>query len=150
MSRGLGDVYKRQVKDSVTSPKRALIEFAVGPPPEAVKFVGRWFDVNKLRFTNPTPTIGPMLLTTDADGIQRNACIFASPNPTARHVLAIACDVIPRFGPEPEMFMFYGGFDPAEIMTDPTKEAGFLAFVYPLSEAEKVRERVGSVDYIPK
>ena len=46
--------------------------------------------------------------------------------------------------------MFYGGFDPAEIMTDPTKEAGFLAFLYPLSEAEKIRERLGSVDYIPK
>jgi hypothetical protein len=48
------------------------------------------------------------------------------------------------------MFMFYGGFDPAEIMMDRTKEAGFLAFLYPLSEAEKIRERLGSVDYIPK
>jgi hypothetical protein len=44
------------------------------------------------------------------------------------------------------MFLFYGGFDPAEMMTDPTKEAGFLAFLYPLSAAEMTRERLGSVD----
>jgi hypothetical protein len=35
-------------------------------------------------------------------------------------------------------------------MTDPMKEAGFLAFLYPLSEAADVRERLGSVHYVPK
>jgi len=48
------------------------------------------------------------------------------------------------------MFVFYGGFDAPEIMMEPTKEAGFLAFIYPVSEAEKVKERLGSVDYIVK
>jgi hypothetical protein len=45
---------------------------------------------------------------------------------------------------------FYGGFDPHEIMTEPRKEAGFLAFLYPLSEADKARERLGSVDCTAK
>lgn len=103
-----------------------------------------------MRFNNPTPTIGPALLTTDPDGIQSNACMFANPNANARHVLAITCEPISKLGPDPEMFLFYGGFDPAEMMKDATKEAGFLAFLYPLSEADKMRERLGSVDYIPK
>jgi hypothetical protein len=138
------------VKDAGTSPKRGVIDFQIEPP-EAIKFVGRWFDVNKMHFNNPTPTIGPtLLLTLDPDGVQRNACLFASPHANAKHVLAVTCERVPKLGPEPEMFMFYGGFDPAEIMTDPTKEAGFLAFLYPLSEAEKIREQLGSVDYIPK
>jgi hypothetical protein len=136
------------MKDAGPSPKRSVVDFQVEPS-EAVKFVGRWFDVNKMRFSNPTPTIGPTLLTMDADGVQRNACLFASPHANARHVLVVTCETIPKLGPAPEMFMFYGGFDPREIMTNPTREAGFLAFLYPLSEAEKIKERLGSVDYIP-
>jgi hypothetical protein len=55
---------------------------------------------------NPTPTIGPTLLTIDPDGSQRNACMFASPNANTRHVLAITCEPISKLGPEPEMFLF--------------------------------------------
>jgi hypothetical protein len=136
------------VKDAGMSPKRSVVDFQVEPS-EAIKFVGRWFDVSRLLFNNPTPTIGPTLLTMDADGVKRIACLFARPHANARHVLAINCEKIPKLGPEPEMFLFYGGFDPSEIMTDPKKEAGFLAFRYPLSEADNVRERLGSVDYVP-
>ena len=137
------------VKDAGISLKRSVVDFHVEPS-EAIKFVGRWYDVNMMPFSNPTPTIGPTLPTMDADGVQRNACLFASAQANARHVLAITCQAIPKLGPEPEMFIFYGGFDPSETMTDAAKEAGFLAFLYPLSEAEGVRERLGSVDYIPK
>ena len=137
------------VKDAGTSPKRSVIDFQVEPS-EAIKFVGRWFDVSRMRFSNPTPTIGPTLVTVDPDGAHRNACLLASPHANAKHVLALTCEAIPNLGPGPEVFMFYGGFDPAETMMDPAKEAGFLAFLYPLSEAEKVRDRLGSVDYIAK
>ena len=68
--------------------------------------------------------------------------------PNARHVLAISCIPIPALGPEPEIFLFYGGFPSPDIMTDPSKEAGFLAFMYPVIEPEKLRERLGSVDFI--
>jgi hypothetical protein len=137
------------VKDVGASKKRVVVDFEIEPA-ETIKFVGRWFDVNRMRFNNPTPTIGPTLLTLDGNGIQRNACLFASPLANARHILAITCETIPSLGPEPEIFLFQGGFDPAEIMTDPNREAGFLAFMYPLSQADKMRERLGSVDYVPK
>jgi hypothetical protein len=46
------------------------------------------------------------------------------------------------------VFLFQGAFDAPETMIDPMKEAGFLAFMYPVSEADNVRERLGSVDYV--
>jgi hypothetical protein len=86
----------------------------------------------------------------EPDGSRTDAILVASPHANAKHVLAITCVAIPRLGPDPEIFLFHGGFDPPEIMTDATKDAGFLAFLYPLSEAANVRERLGSVDYVPK
>jgi hypothetical protein len=85
------------------------------------------------------------------DGPGRTVSVVSvvSPYANARHVLAITYQAIPKLSPAPEVFMFYGGFDPHEIMTNP-KEAGFLAFLYPLSEADKARERLGSVDYTVK
>ncbi len=137
------------VKDAMTSSKRAIVDFAVDHA-EPVKFVGRWFDVNKMRFNGPTSSVGPTIPMMDADRELTSACMVASPAQNAGHVLAIACVPIPKLGPEPEMFLFYGGFDPPEVMNDLTKEAGFLAFLYPVSEAEKMRERLGTVDYILK
>lgn len=137
------------VKDAGISSKRGVIDFQIAPS-DAIKFVGRWFDISKMRFSNPTPTIGPKLVMVAPNGVQRNACLLASPHANARHVLALSCEAIPKLGPGPEIFVFYGGFDPAETMTDPTKEAGFLAFLYPVPEADKLKERLGSVDYLPK
>jgi hypothetical protein len=136
-------------KDAITSSQRAIVDFALEAP-EAVKFVGRWFDVDRMRFSSPTPTIGPTLPMADPDGRQINACMIASPVENTRHVLAITCEPVPKLGPAPEIFLFYGGFDPAEIMNDLTKEAGFLCFLYPVSEVDNLRRRLGTVDYIPK
>jgi hypothetical protein len=137
------------VKDATTSVKRAVIEFKMEPP-DSVKFVGRWLDVNKMRFSNPTPTIDPIVTMQDPDGLWTESIFVANPRANTRHVLAISCVPFPKLGAEPEMLMFYGGFDAFEAMTDPTKKGGFLAFIYPVSEADNIRERLGSVDYIPK
>jgi hypothetical protein len=135
--------------DELLSTKRAAIEFAMEPP-EAIKFVGRWFDVNAMRFSNPTPTIGPVVAGLDPDGNQRDQIFTASRYANARHVLAVSCVPISSLGPEPEIFLFYGGFSSPDIMTDLTREAGFLAFLYPIVDSEKVRERLGSVDFVPR
>jgi hypothetical protein len=126
-------------RDELQSAKRAAIEFAMEPA-AAIKFVGRWFDVNAMRFSNPTPTIGPIVPGLDPDGNRTDQIFTASPYANVRQVLAISCVPTPALGPEPEIFLFYGGFSSREIMTDPTKEAGFLTFVYPVVDAEKLRE----------
>jgi len=136
-------------KDELQSTKRAAIEFAMEPP-AAIKFVGRWFDVNAMRFSNPMPTIGPVVPGLDPDGNPTDQIFTASPYANARHVLAISCVPIPALGPEAEIFLFYGGFSSPDIMTDPTREAGFLAFLYPIVDSEKLRARLGSVDFVPK
>jgi len=136
-------------KDELQSTKRAAIEFAMEPP-AAIKFVGRWFDVNTMRFSNRTPTIGPVVPGLDPDGNRTDQIFTASPYASARRVLAISCIPIPSLGPESEIFVFCGGFSAADVMTDPTKEAGFLGFLYAVVEAEKLRERLGSVDFLPK
>ena len=136
-------------RDELQSTKRAAIEFAMEPP-EAIKFVGRWFDVNAMRFSTPTTTIGPIVSGRDPDGIQTYQIFTASPFANAHQVLAISCIPIPSLDPDPEIFMFHGGFSPLEIMTNPSKEAGFLAFLYPVVDPEKLRERLGSVDFVPQ
>lgn len=134
------------IKDTVNSAKRAIIEFK-GDFLGAVKFVGRWYDVNRLHCSTPDATIGPVVPTQDPDGTTGEAIMVASPAANARHVLAISCVPIPKLGPDPEMFVFCGGFDPPEMMTDPMRKGGFLAFLYPVPGADEIRERIGSVDY---
>jgi hypothetical protein len=133
-----------------TSAKRAVIDFQVEPAAEAIKFVGRWLDINKLRVSEPGAMVGPRLAMLDPEGQRTEATLVASPYPDTKHVLAISCVAIPRLGPDSEIFLFHGGYDSFETMTDPNKEAGFLTFRYPLSDAAEVQERLGSVDYAPK
>jgi hypothetical protein len=137
-------------KDAQGSVNRSVIDSHIEPTPVAIKFVGRWLDINKLRISEPNVTVGPRHTMVDPDGVRTDAILVASPYADARHVLAVTCVAIPRLGPDREIFLFHGGFDAPETMTDPAKEAGFLAFLYPLSEAANVRERLGSVDYVPK
>lgn len=144
------DVAKTAKDAEGISVNRSVINFQIEPTAEAIKFVGQWLDINKLRVSEPDVTVGPRHTLVDPDGVKTDAILVASPHANAKHVLAITCVAIPRLGSDPEIFLFHGGFDAPERMTDPTKEAGFLAFLYPLSEATNVRERLGSVDYSPK
>jgi hypothetical protein len=41
---------------------------------------------------------------------------------------------------------FYGGFDPREFMDNTMKEAGFLTFLYPASNAENLKRTIGMID----
>jgi hypothetical protein len=137
------------VKDAITSTKRASIEFSLEPP-EAVKIIGRWCHVDKLMCSEPNSVVGPVVPTIDPDGKYGEAILVASPYANVRHVLAISCVPFHKLSSEPEIFLFYGGFDSPEVMTNAAKEAGFLAFLYPISESEKTKQRLGSVDYVPR
>ena len=133
-------------KDNGVSPQRSVVDFGLEEF-QAIKFVGRWYDVNRMRFSTPVETIGPILETVDPDGTHQQACLVASPQSDARHVLALTCSSIPRLGPEPEVMVFYGGFDPRERMDNTLSEAGFLAFIYPASNPDELRQRIGTSDY---
>jgi hypothetical protein len=46
--------------------------------------------------------------------------------------------------------IFYGGYDPPGKMLNTMEEAGFLAFLYPAPDAENLKSRIGTVDFIPQ
>jgi len=138
-----------EVKDApALTTKRSVIQFEPGPC-ETVKFVGRWLDPNEMRFFEPTTEIGPIIPTTDPQGVVRFGFLLANPYANAKHVLLVTYDVLKDFGTDPEVFLFHAGFDPIERMTDVNQEAGFLIFKYPIPEPDKAKERIGSVDYVP-
>jgi hypothetical protein len=91
-----------QVKDTVSSSKREIVTFEVRPS-EAVKLVGRWYDVSTLKVHNPTSKIGPTVPTMDADGVARMAVLVASPYRDSRHLLLLTCQEIAKIGTVPEV-----------------------------------------------
>jgi hypothetical protein len=136
-------------KDAETSPKRTTLSFQVGTraETEAIKFVGRWFDISRLPLGNVVQSVvGPILRSEAPTGKQQDGFLVASPHENARHVLYITCEIIPRLASDAELMLFCGGFDPRETMADIRKDAGFLAFLYPASNAEELRKLLGTID----
>src|SRR5260221_11631154 len=129
---------------------RSVIDFQIEPTAEAIKFVGRWLDVNKIRVSKPNATVGPNNTMVDPDAGRSHAILVASPRADARHVLAIACVAIPRLGPDVEMFLFHGGFYAPATKTRPPKEGWVLAFFYPPSEAANMRGALWRVGFLPQ
>ena len=68
-------------KDTGSSPKRTALTFQLGElGPEAIKLVGRWFDVAALKLGGQTQsTIGPLLAAQDPVGKRQNGFLVASP-----------------------------------------------------------------------
>lgn len=138
------------VKDTGASPKRTTLTFTFPTVPEAIKFIGRWFGASELRYQGQVLSkIGPIVTALQPDGRQQTGFLVASRYDNAEHVLLLTCESIPSLGPEPELLNFYGGFDPREVMDDTMKEAGFLTFIYPATNAERLRQTIGTIDMAP-
>ncbi len=128
-------------------PKRSVIDFET-PPTQAIKFVGRWYDVSQIMLDRPTPVVGPCMLAKYFDGASGGTvCFIGCPSSGHKQLLAVALHPIPNFSREPETFIFYGGFDAKEKMVDPTTEGGFLMFKYPIGDSSIVAQRIGTVNY---
>ena len=139
-------------KDFGTTPKRTTLPFEVenSVVPEAIKFAGFWYALSTLPLgANPPSIVWPQFNAITPAGKHQNGFLVASPYDNAQHVLFIACEPIPRLGPEPETLIFYGGFDPRETMDDVTRAAGFLAFSYPAANADDLKTKLGTIDLSP-
>jgi hypothetical protein len=128
---GLGGFHRADdVKDVGSTRKRTTLTFQIGSAEaEAIKFVAHWYGASDSRVEQ-----------------QQNGFLVASPYDNARHVLFLTCYLVPRLGPVPEMMLFYGGLAAREVMNDTTKDAGFLAFLYPASNAEDLAKSLGRID----
>ena len=136
-------------KDSGTSPKRTTINFEIPQAgADSFRIVGRWYWIEDLEAEPRPPVVGPIIRTRRRqDGVEQDAFIVASPNQDTRHVLLLTCEVDERITDEPKALAFYGGFDPPDVVNDYTKPSKFLAFIYPVTDAETLRARIGSVDF---
>ena len=70
----------------------------------------------------------------DAEGNKRNAFIIATPSRGTQHVLVLTCSVEERISQNNEALMFYGGFDPPNVIFNPRKAERFLTFLYPAED----------------
>jgi hypothetical protein len=136
-----------ETKDIGTNPKRTTLTFQVEQPLEdaALKFVGYWYELSTLPAI-AEGAIGPSMTLIDPTGAMCSGLLIASPYADAHHVLCISCQRIPRLGPEPEILNFIGGFDRRSIMDDTSREAGFVSFIYPIQDAERLKNSIGSID----
>ena len=133
------------------SPQRTVITFDIDAHNEerAIKLVGRWYHVDAINPEDQSFDAGPVVSTVDPHGVTRIAALLANPTQETRHVLLVTCEEIQPLSGEPEMLMFYGGFDHKSVMTNASREAGFLAFSYPIADAETLRRSLGTVDFQP-
>ena len=65
------------------------------------------------------------------------------------HALRITCVRSALPGQNGPTLMFLGGFDGAKIVNDLSQETGFIAFNYPIENAESLKKLLGSADWNP-
>jgi hypothetical protein len=130
--------------------QRTTLTFdVVDRSPKAFRIVGRWYWLEDLHVKRRPPVVGPTISTIDTEGNKTNAFIIANPNRGTQHVLVLTCSVEAQITQNNEVLMFYGGFDPPNIVFNPRRTARFLTFLYPAENFEALKARLGSVDFAP-
>ena len=133
--------------------KRLYLPFAVLNATAAVTVVGEWVPKAKLRefAASQSDGFGPIgNLPRDRDGKPYLACLLGHPNPALDSCGLLAVnlhpiDEIPNSIP-PSVILL-GGWDAGPMVAQPGDNVGFLAFMYPCSNLEQFRSRLGSIDY---
>jgi hypothetical protein len=136
-------------KERKTSNKRTTLTFEVRDRfPKAIRIIGRWYWIEDLHVDPRPPTFGPQVDAVEADGIGHKAFIVGNPH-DKKHVLVLTCIPQPPIGPDRELMMFLGGFDPPSTIANPRKPTSFLSFLYPPDNFEDLKQRLGCIDYAP-
>jgi hypothetical protein len=140
----------------IYTPKRAVLTFDFGEStPEAVKIVGRWYSLAKLK--NRIPSIkdrqvfGPRAICETPERKRYLAFLLSAPQsfPIREFVLILTCEKIGKLDKEGEpILIFMGGFDEPNIINDLSEDTSFLALSYPASNYDDLVQRVGSIDFI--
>lgn len=124
-----------------------------GPPPEAIKFVGRWHGESDLLARARGNLEGPWYTLQRSGGNHvRGAVIrdrFLSHDEPC--YLLLSCEGIPRLDKEKYAALtFLGGFDPPAIALNHSLDTSFLALSYPTSSYDKLINTIGTVDYVSR
>lgn len=122
-----------------------------GIEPGGIKFVARWHRPETFLLTSKVKdkVFGPIVPTQTPDRKVRKAYLVGTPSnfPLNDFLLAITCEGTDLLEKESKsLLMFIGGFDPPEIMNDPSKSFSFLYMSYPAHEYATLEKRLGSID----
>lgn len=146
--RGFQTAHRAKDKAPPTSTRTNLtFAFDSSPNSNAIKFVGYWYDLKDFPLDQARPnTVGPNFTAKTPSGEQHNGFLIGNPAGDGRHVLFLYCYQIPRVSSEDEILHFYGGFDSRETMDNVFQEAGFLTFIYPITDFDDLKKTIGTVD----
>ncbi len=133
--------------------KRLYLPFVVLEATHAVTVVGEWIPKAKLqRLAASQPGgFGPIgELPRGRGGRPYLACLVGHPNVALDSFGLLAVNLHPIDGISSSVapsVVLLGGWDAGPMMAQPGDTVGFLAFMYPCSELEQFRSRLGSIDY---
>lgn len=139
-------------RDKQPNPKRTYLSFVVPGETQTVKLVGRLYSLQGLAERLPSGVVRPVIGTVLPDGTVGVAFVCSGPeaSPSENTILILSCEPLPRFAGGPEAsLLFMGGFDPPSVTNDFSKATSALSFSYPVANAKELRERLGSIDFVP-
>lgn len=144
----------KDARDRRPNAKRTRLSFRfTDVKPESIKFVGTLVSLETLADMVPSGIVEPRMPLVSPDGTIRHAFLISSPpgTPGERRVLLLSCEPLPRLDrTRPASLLFLGGFDPPDVVNDLSKATSVLAFSYPIENADELRRRIGSIDFIPR
>jgi len=120
---------------------------------DSVKFVGYLYSFDVIRQGMPDGNLRPHVHVRSSQGAIRPTFLCSPPRgaPGEGRVLLLSCEPLMRLDQNRESsLVFLGGFDPPRIVDDVTQPTTVLAFSYPLTNPDELRERIGSIDFTPQ
>lgn len=113
---------------------------------KAYKLLFYHYNLEKLYPHLRGPVAGPLLNMQLEDGGTQLNWMLSPPLGTAfeERIILLSCKEIPLMSPDPEPFVtLIGGFDHHHSPDQPTQ---FLSMLYPCSNFEKLRDKIGCID----
>ena len=131
------------------SPRKEQLTFEVAENTQALKITGWRFRFTDLKLPEGVqPLFSPNSIQT-SDGLTRFG-LFVAPPEGQRFddtVLFLGIKETPVLSKEDGAHLiFLGGFDPVSIALDHSQDSEFLAFAYPCSDFERLKNLIGCID----
>lgn len=116
----------------------------------ALKFVGRYYNQNKITHQIIGKIKGPIVPCQTDDGKRYIGFLIKHPfeNSTNDNMILLTCEVIPTLDKNNySALTFIGGFDPIEKVFNHNVDTSFLALSYPVENYEELKNRIECIDY---
>ncbi|ALA57791.1 hypothetical protein [Nitrospira moscoviensis] len=118
--------------------------------PRGLKIVGRWYPLDRLNTLDETQSLPAAIPIAFPDGRQFMGWLVAPPLGSRYSqfgLFMVPEEVAPLSTVDDPCLVFLGGFDPADMALDHSKDTSFLILKYPCSNPAELRTSIGSIDF---